>query len=83
MQRLLTITEAAELLSCSTATVIRHITAGRLLAINLANGKRRSDYRIAPDALQAFLEGRTVEKPKYSCASRRKVATGKDHFPNI
>ena len=78
MQRLLTITEAAELLSCSTATVIRHITAGRLAAINLANGKQRSDYRVAPDALQAFLEGRTVAPPKYSGIKRR----AKEKVPN-
>ena len=83
MQRLLTVSEVADLLSCSTITVNRHIAAGRLLANNIANGKRRSDYRIAPDALQAFLEGRTVAPPKYSCATRRKVSAGKDHFPDI
>lgn len=80
MQPLLTIESAAELLSCSPATINRHIAAGRLSAINLSTGTRRADYRIAPDALQAFLETRTVAKPKYSGINRRTKLSVPNYF---
>jgi excisionase family DNA binding protein len=79
-----TVSEVAAEAKTSTATIIRHIKAGRLKAINLACGSRRADYRILKSDLDDFIESqRVVVMPKYSCSPRRKASVGKDHFPGL
>ena len=53
--RLLTIPEAADRLACSPALIRRRITAGELTAVRLG-ASPRAPVRIAPRALDAFLE---------------------------
>ena len=54
--------EIAKLLRVSPDKVLGWIRRGQLKAVNIGNGFR-PQYRISPDALQAFLRAREVQPP--------------------
>lgn len=55
----LTTTDVAEKLSVSRSQVVALIRAGKMAAIDVGVGTR-PEYRVAPDALDAFLASRKV-----------------------
>lgn len=56
-ERPLTVTQAAQRLGTSSQTVIRHIEAGHLAAVNVGTTPKRY-WRVAPTALAQFIKGR-------------------------
>jgi len=71
--------QVAEQLGIDPGKVIAWIRAGQLAAVNVAeNVGGRPRYRIAPEALESFLAGRsTTPQPK---PARRKAATFKRKY---
>lgn len=53
----LTVPQAAQRLGTSAQTVIRHIEAGHLAAVNIGTTPKHY-WRVAPAALAQFIEGR-------------------------
>ena len=57
--RLLTITEAAQVLGCSESNVYSLIESGKIPYVAVG---RKKGYRIASDDLQLFIQSRKVQK---------------------
>ena len=73
MTKLLTTSEAAEQLNCSTRHIIRMIEAGRLRAKDIGVGSHH-EWRIYPDSIDQIDE--PVTKPK----KKRRKMTGIERF---
>ena len=52
--------QVADQLNCEVQSVRRHIKAGRLIAVDIGNGKQ-ANYRIAQAELDAFIVRQTTE----------------------
>lgn len=59
-ERPLTVPQVAERLGASPRTVVRHIKAGTLQAVDVRT-RRLHAYRVHPDVLETFIASRTVE----------------------
>lgn len=71
---LFTVSEIAQQLGVSNDVVRGHIASGRLVAINVGLGSQRPRWRITPEALDQFLNGRTA---RGDSTSRRRKAPGR------
>jgi excisionase family DNA binding protein len=60
---LLTVKDVAELLAVGPDTVVHHIRAGRLHAVNVGRSSIKPRYRIPREALDVFLEARACAAP--------------------
>jgi excisionase family DNA binding protein len=56
IERYLSVTEIAEQLRISRRTIVREITAGRLVAVRMT---ARGDLRVSEEALRAWLDHRS------------------------
>ena len=69
--------EAAEKLGVSDETILAHIHAGRLLAVNVGTGPKRPWWRITPEAIEQFVKLRTSEpaapQPRRRSRTRKPV----------
>ena len=70
-RKLLKLSEVANILDVTPEAVKRLITAGRLAAINVGAGSVRAAYRVAPEALEAFLKASTVRPAAAPPITRR------------
>lgn len=66
--QLITTGAAAALAACHRTTVYRAITDGELEAVRLG---RRGDYRIAPEALAAWLQPTAIRKGHHMTLAER------------
>lgn len=87
----LRVREVARRLDMSYDTVMRLVHAGKIKAFNvtLKEDPKRPEYRVTEDALDAFIQGRTVViavapdengKPR---RRRRHVEVARDFFPGL
>ena len=71
MKPLLTFKETAALLRVSERQVRYLVESDRLKAVNLGFGKQRKSLRIRPEAVDAFLNESTVNKPKIKTTKKQ------------
>jgi excisionase family DNA binding protein len=76
----LTPKEVSAKLNCSVGIILGHIKRGELPAIRLGNGRTRKYYRIDPEALEAFLNKRSTNRPPAQTKNQKPV---KNWFPSV
>ena len=76
---LITMDQLTERLQASKRTIERHISAGRLRAIDLGTGKHR-DLRFEEDDVEAFLRGQRVSVVKYTPKKAKQVKSKVDYL---
>lgn len=54
--------EVANILGCGVKTIYGYISSGRLSALNIGTGKKRSSWRIAGSELMRFVDANMWEE---------------------
>jgi len=72
----LSVRDVSERLGVCDETVLAHIRAGRLVAVNVGLGSQRPRWRIRPEALDQFLAARTAIPQQPATRSRKRELAG-------
>lgn len=75
-----TVPELSKLIGISDEAIGAHISAGRLIAINVGNGPSKPRWRISQDDLDAFLNARRTSPHAARAAKRKQQSTGEVEF---
>ena len=75
-EKALSVHDVAEALGTCDETILSHIRAGRLQAVNVGLGAQRPRWRIRPEALDQFLAARTAVPPPAAVRSKKRESAG-------
>lgn len=81
--RLLTVAEVAEQLAISADQVRTLIASGRLRAVNLGTGLRRTCWRISPEAVGDMLAARGASPQPKARRKATRLPPVRDYFPHL